>query len=112
MGASSITFETERTGETPALRERHTAMIDFSCPQCRAAFSVPEHLAGRRAKCKSCGAGLVVPQPAPPPPVVAPVAPPQAVMVDDLPPPPKIPMRIRRLRADAEQMARAFKDFP
>src|SRR5262245_46524106 len=83
-----------------------TAMIDFSCPQCKAAFSVADNLAGRRAKCKQCGTGLVVPQPAP----AAPAAP--AVMVEDLPPPPKIPMRIRRLRADAEQMARAFKDFP
>jgi ubiquitin-protein ligase len=79
------------------------AMIDFSCPQCRAAFSVAENLAGRRAKCKSCGTGLVVPQPPQPP---------SSVMVDDLPPPPKVPMRTRRLRADAEQIARAFKDFP
>ena len=38
-------------------------MIDFSCPQCKALFSVGEHLAGRRARCKNCGSAMVVPQP-------------------------------------------------
>src|SRR5947207_1656983 len=73
-------------------------MIDFSCPQCKALFSVGEHLAGRRARCKNCGSAMVVPQPMK-----------TTVMVDE--PPPKIPMRLRRLRADADQMLKAFKDF-
>ncbi len=72
-------------------------MIDFSCPQCEALFAVPDNLAGRKGKCKGCGAALIIPHPE------TAAAPAEA---------PKIPMRIRRLRADAEQMSRVFQKFP
>src|SRR6267154_1552247 len=70
-------------------------MICFSCGNCGKAFNVPETYAGRSARCKGCGATVTVPATVTPPP------PP--------PPPPKVPMRIRRLRADAEEMATAFR---
>lgn len=79
-------------------------MIEFSCSSCGRAFAVPDHFAGRRARCKSCGVELTVPHPKPasrPPPAPG-----------DFPPgspPAKMPMRLRRLAADAEQMARAFE---
>jgi predicted Zn finger-like uncharacterized protein len=91
-------------------------MIDFNCPQCGAHFSVPDNLAGRRARCKKCGTPLAIPKseavaapsasatpdggaassPSPPPP----------------PPPPRLPPRLRRLKADFEQMEQAFENFP
>ena len=78
-------------------------MIDFNCPQCNAAFSVPENLAGRRARCKKCGTPLTIPK------LVAEEE--QSVMVD-IPPEHKLPPRLRRLKADAEQMKQAFERFP
>jgi ubiquitin-protein ligase len=63
-------------------------MIQFNCPGCRRPFSVPPEFAGRKANCKTCGTPVSVP--------VAPAA------------LPKIPMRMRRLIADAKQMADAF----
>jgi hypothetical protein len=36
-------------------------MIDFACPQCHAAFSVPDNLGGRRARCKKCQTPLTIP---------------------------------------------------
>jgi ubiquitin-protein ligase len=105
-------------------------MIQFTCGNCGRAFSVPGEFAGRRAKCKTCGTTLVVPAaavavgaaaaaaaaaPAPAPAgsaalsgsdelaadaSTAPAAVPAA--------PTKIPMRTRRLVADARQMAEAF----
>jgi predicted Zn finger-like uncharacterized protein len=99
-------------------------MIDFNCPQCGAHFSVPDNLAGRRARCKKCGTPLAIPKPEP---VVttgstssgsastsasggsnvsaSPSPPPP-------PPPPRLPPRLRRLKADFEQMEQAFEDFP
>lgn len=66
-------------------------MIDFTCENCGKSFSVADKYAGRRANCKSCGHPLTVPQPAPP-----------------AAPPPKVPMRARRLRADADAITTAF----
>ena len=36
----------------------------FLCPSCQAQHSVPEHLIGRRVRCRQCGQAIVVPQPA------------------------------------------------
>jgi predicted Zn finger-like uncharacterized protein len=77
-------------------------MIDFHCPQCNALFSVADNLAGRRARCKKCQTPFTIPDPAK-----------QAAMATIAPPAEaKIPPRIRRLKADAEQMAQAFEGFP
>ena len=80
-------------------------MITFTCAGCGRSFTVPDDFAGRKARCKSCGAPVEVPAaaPAPAPDASAPPASGTA---------PKIPMRFRRLTADAEQMATAFADFP
>jgi len=70
-------------------------MIEFRCHSCQRHFMVKAELAGRRARCKSCGADFIVPkangaeQPKP----RAPAQP---------------PMRIRRLMAEAQQMHTAF----
>ena len=37
--------------------------IDFLCSGCGEAFSVPETLAGKKAKCESCGTIVQVPVP-------------------------------------------------
>ncbi|QOV88811.1 ubiquitin-conjugating enzyme E2 [Humisphaera borealis] len=103
-------------------------MIHFNCPQCSRAFTVRDQDAGRRAKCRTCGSDVVVPQtdfePAPKegdalaPAAVAPVVaggsattakPTEAAVASE---PRRIPMRIRRLTADAEQMASAFANSP
>jgi ubiquitin-protein ligase len=70
-------------------------MITFTCDQCKKTFKVPDGFAGRTAKCKICGNTIVVP-----------ALPAEAASS------PKIPMRTRRLRADAEAMASVFRDFP
>ncbi|HYE20614.1 MAG TPA: ubiquitin-conjugating enzyme E2 [Tepidisphaeraceae bacterium] len=101
-------------------------MIQFTCPTCAKPFKVPDEFAGRTARCKSCGNPLVVPaaptsatlvasdsaragavvspSPAPPlpsrPPAPAPPPTPQ--------PHARLPMRTRRLLADAQHMADAF----
>jgi ubiquitin-protein ligase len=67
-------------------------MIAFSCYSCGRSFTVTDEYAGRSAKCKSCGATVTVPAAASQPTI-------------------KIPMRTRRLRADAEAIATAFADF-
>ena len=36
-------------------------MITFTCTGCGRSFTVPEQYAGRRAKCKECGASVEVP---------------------------------------------------
>jgi len=61
-------------------------MIDFNCPQCAAAFSVPDNLAGRRARCKKCQTPITIPQ----------VNGHQQAIID-APPGPKLPPRTRRL---------------
>jgi len=76
-------------------------MIEFSCTSCGRAFAVPDHFAGRRARCKSCGVELIVPHPTSVARSVSPGEPGS--------PPAKMPMRLRRLAADAEQMAKAFE---
>lgn len=70
-------------------------MINFKCDGCGRAFSVTPAHAGRRATCKTCGKTLTVPA--------------VSLVVETPPAPaPQIPMRVRRLRADAEQMAALF----
>ena len=76
-------------------------MIAFTCSQCGKTFRVPDEYAGRSAKCKICGNQVTVPTA----PAFAP-PPPPAVL-----PPAVVPMRTRRLRADAEAMATAFEGF-
>jgi ubiquitin-protein ligase len=84
-------------------------MIEFSCTSCGRAFAVPDHFAGRRARCKSCNAELVVPQPksrAAPPATRLSSSKPEA----GSPGTPKMPMRLRRLAADAEQLAKSLEN--
>jgi len=85
---------------SPVLDSPHPLVIDFNCPQCHAAFSVPDHLAGRRARCKKCHNALTIPAPEQ-----------RQVLIETAPPGPKLPPRTRRLKADAEQMRRAFEQF-
>jgi ubiquitin-protein ligase len=105
-------------------------MIGFTCAGCGRSFTVPDSFAGRQAKCKSCGAPVTVPLPSEqravaavgalatggPVPGVAPAGgadPADGIPgIPGIPAPRKIPMRQRRLSADAAQMAAAFKDFP
>jgi ubiquitin-protein ligase len=86
-------------------------MISFSCPSCGKTFSVPPEFAGRTARCKGCGESLTVPQPVitplPPPPMPMPQPMPAATVVSA-----KIPMRTRRLMADAAAMSTAFLHSP
>jgi ubiquitin-protein ligase len=95
-------------------------MIEFNCPNCEKRFKVPKGLAGRSARCKGCGGTLVVParSPAIPMPIGSPL--PDSEMVRTVvaqpplaPPAPaaagsRIPMRTRRLLADAKHMSEAF----
>jgi ubiquitin-protein ligase/DNA-directed RNA polymerase subunit RPC12/RpoP len=69
-------------------------MIVFACHNCGKSFTVGDEHAGRSARCKACGATVTVPAAEPSQPAV------------------KIPMRTRRLRADAEAIAATFADFP
>jgi ubiquitin-protein ligase len=101
-------------------------MIEFSCPSCAKHFRVPDEYAGRSAKCKGCGGAVTVPRPAPaaepapcltglvgepappavPPSPPSPPSPPPAVSPS---PEPRLPMRTRRLMADAQAMADALR---
>jgi predicted Zn finger-like uncharacterized protein len=76
-------------------------MIDFTCPECHAAFSVPDNLGGRRARCKKCHTPITIPGGEAP-----------GLLVEPTPTGPKLSPRQRRLRADADQMRQAFGDFP
>lgn len=87
-------------------------MISFACQGCGRSFTVPDAFAGRRATCKTCGGQVCVP--AAPPPMSTPATPsgpageqsqPEAAACA-----PRVPLRIRRLRSDALQMASAFGD--
>jgi ubiquitin-protein ligase/DNA-directed RNA polymerase subunit RPC12/RpoP len=83
-------------------------MIRFTCHSCGRAFTVRDQDAGRRAKCKSCGADIVVP-------AMSEESAAVATASTDTPPaetPRRIPMRIRRLTADAEQMRKVFANYP
>ena len=73
-------------------------MIEFKCDSCGKTFTVPDEYAGRSARCKGCGAKVIVPMPA------------ATLLTDEAPKPAKIPMRVRRLRADAQAVASAFHD--
>lgn len=105
-------------------------MIRFTCHECGRAFAVRDADAGRRAKCKACGTEVVVPpaseaaaqvmtgsEPADVATAEA-VGPAAAGLVSEgavateVDVPRRIPMRIRRLTADAQQMRAAFADFP
>ena len=107
-------------------------MITFTCAGCGRSFTVPDAYAGRKARCKGCGAPVVVPEPlgvasasaspstaaeaavsaGTPADAAADAQDPGAALPTSPPPvAPKIPMRLRRLRADAEQMTTAFADF-
>ncbi len=114
-------------------------MISFTCEKCGKLFNVPDAYAGRSAKCKLCGNSVKVPmlEVVEPPEFDAPdiqqqrtlpveskteqpvapaiVNPPPSVISAPSPAPagpPRIPMRTRRLRADAESMNTAFKNSP
>jgi ubiquitin-protein ligase/DNA-directed RNA polymerase subunit RPC12/RpoP len=101
-------------------------MINFNCKKCGKAFSVQDDLAGRTATCKACGEKLVVPDPRAPAPVAKkprpaplgsaenPVALESAVPAAPraTPQKAKLPVRTRRLMADAEVMTKAFRNFP
>src|SRR4030095_15532649 len=76
-------------------------MIDFTCPQCLSAFSVPDNLGGRRARCKKCGTPLSVPSSAT-----------EEILIEPQQRGPNLPPRTRRLKADADQMKQAFEKFP
>ena len=77
----------------------NTSMIEFHCPHCAKLFRIPDQYAGRVAKCKACGGSLTVPTPPPPP------APPPPEASPNL----KMPLRLRRLAADAQHMADTFR---
>ncbi|HSI37349.1 MAG TPA: ubiquitin-conjugating enzyme E2 [Tepidisphaeraceae bacterium] len=103
-------------------------MIHFTCPTCTKPFKVPDEFAGRTARCKTCGAALTVPAAstvvAAPTPVPAPTQDsalrtqhsprptPSSPHAPTSPPSPqphaRVPMRTRRLLADAQHMADAF----
>ena len=92
-------------------------MIEFNCPNCGKLFRVPPELAGRAAKCKACGTLMTVPAQSaaaavtvPPSPAPVAVAAPAAAPKPAAPANPRIPMRTRRLLADAEHVVEAFKD--
>jgi len=92
-------------------------MIEFNCPNCGKRFRVPPELAGRSAKCKACGTLMTVPAQSsavtvPPSPSPALSAAPAAPVAPAKLANPRIPMRTRRLIADAEHVAEAFKDSP
>src|SRR6478735_3059137 len=100
-------------------------MIRFNCHQCGRLFTVRDQDAGRRANCKTCGADVTVPAATEAVelhtgvPMAAHASAEAAMSGADTAatatvaePPRRIPMRIRRLLSDAEQMRSAFKDFP
>ena len=70
-------------------------MIEFICPACSRKYTVPDAAAGRSAKCP-CGQQVTVPQAMQ---TTGTLAPSIAA---------KVPMRTRRLLADAQQMNSAF----
>lgn len=74
-------------------------MIEFACGGCGKRFTLPPTAAGRKGTCKSCGAVLLVPNG---------TAAASAKLPDAAPA--KLPMRTRRLIADARQIAQAFQN--
>lgn len=97
-------------------------MIEFTCNNCGKRFSMAEEFAGRKGKCKQCGATLTVPVPpaktsgkivieVPP---VSRQPPPAISSTERTGQPPSAPLRARasvrtrRLQADLEQVRAAF----
>jgi ubiquitin-protein ligase len=76
-------------------------MIEFACASCQRKFTVPDAAAGKKARC-TCGEVLLVP-----PPLAATDAPDVQQLVAA-----QLPMRSRRLMADAREMASLFANFP
>jgi ubiquitin-protein ligase len=93
-------------------------MIEFNCPNCGKRFRVPLELGGRAAKCKACGALMTVPvqsaavsvQASPVAVATAAAATPVVAATAPVSANPRIPMRTRRLLADAQHVVEAFKD--
>jgi ubiquitin-protein ligase len=86
-------------------------MIEFNCIHCGKRFKVPDELAGRNAKCKACGGAITVP-PANP---GAPKVQPKPILNPEprtLNPASRLPMRTRRLMADAQHITEAFAHSP
>ena len=73
-------------------------MISFTCEGCGRKYTVPDAFAGRRAMCKACGGTVTVP--------------PLVTTPGHVAPPAKPPLRIRRLQADANQLATVFRNSP
>ena len=109
--------------------------IHFACSGCGKKFAVPLAYAGRKANCKTCGSPIIVPQP--PESTASEIGFPAAVaevlrrasentpvehsaplparsseFLAARPAAPKLPMRTRRLLADAQQMQQVFAEFP
>lgn len=98
-------------------------MIEFTCNNCGKRFSMAEEFAGRKGKCKQCGATLTIPSPRPeastrivvevppvqqqthPPAIVSPQPPTTSPSV---PPRARSTVRSRRLQADLDQVRAAF----
>ncbi len=80
---------------------RGQGVIEFACASCGRKYTVPDAAAGRSARCK-CGMTVTVP-PATNPGQAPDLTPLVAA---------RVPMRTRRLAADAAQMAVAFAGFP
>src|SRR5688572_10046887 len=88
-------------------------MIQFTCPGCGRSFAVPPEFAGRTASCKSCGSPVMVPSG--PSAAAMPAArgpAPLAAALNAPAPGARVPMRTRRLMADAKQMTEAFANSP
>ena len=78
-------------------------MIEFNCASCGHPYTVPDGAAGKKARC-TCGKVVVVPAPALPQQGVTPAADLRQLVAG------KLPMRTRRLLADAKEMSIAFVD--
>jgi ubiquitin-protein ligase len=76
-------------------------MINFSCDCCGKTFSVADDWAGRLGTCKGCGTPVAVPEKG-------------SAANASLPPAARrrLPVRTRRLMADADAIRRAFQEFP
>ena len=83
-------------------------MIAFNCPNCGKSFSVNDELAGRSGKCSVCKSPMIVPIPG--------AARGERITISFDDPPPvaiaKLPLRTRRLIQEAEEIRRAFRNFP
>lgn len=78
-------------------------MITFNCDNCGKPFGVPDAYAGRQARCKGCGATLVVPTPATQGTASIPGT--EAAARE-----PKLSPRARRLLSDAQHIRAVFAD--